>query len=85
MNQDEKARIERNAARCARIEKLLMDDAVALLETGESLITDTARGQLLKFVQQNGFNADLTTIPIERRLATGLTPEDLASSEEDKW
>jgi len=85
MNKDEKERIERNAERCARIEKLLMDDAVALLETGESLITDTARGQLLKFVQQNGFNADLTSIPIERLLETGLTPEDLASSEEDQW
>lgn len=85
MNKDERKRIERNAERCARIEKLLMDDAVALLETGESLITDTARGQLLKFVQQNGFNADITSIPVERILETGLTAEDLASSEETKW
>ena len=85
MNKDERKRIERNAERCALIERLLMDDAVALLETGESLITDTARGQLLKFIQQNGFNADITSIPVERILETGLTAEDLASSEESKW
>ena len=85
MNKDERKRIERNAERCATIEKMLMDDAVSLLETGESKITDTARGQLLKFVQQNGFNADITSIPVERILETGLTAEDLASSEETKW
>jgi len=71
------------------IEKLTLEDAIKALkgEEGEGVphLTDTARGQLLKFLQANGFNADITTIPTVERVESGLTAEDLAETEEHKW
>jgi len=85
MNQKEQERIRRNAAALARIEELYLRDLEAYMQTGESMITDTSRGHIGKMLQQNGFNADLTTIPVERKVETGLTAVELAESEEDSW
>jgi len=73
-----------------KIEKLTLEDAIKALEGGEEegegpRLTDTARGQLLKFLQSNGFNADITTIPTVQKCESGLTAEDLAETEEHKW
>lgn len=70
------------------IETLTLEDAVKALKGEEGQtpnLTDTARGQLLKFLQANGFNADLTTIPTVEAIETDLTAADLAETEETKW
>jgi len=71
-----------------KIESLTLEDAVKALkgEEGETPnLTDTARGQLLKFLLANGFNADITTIPTVNKIETDLTAEDLAETGEENW
>jgi len=71
-----------------KIESLTLEDAVKALkgEEGETPnLTDTARGQLLKFLLANGFNADITTIPTVEKIETDLTAEDLAATGEENW
>jgi hypothetical protein len=87
MNKKERARVERNAELLERIEEMALKDVLALYkgEDYESPLTDTARGQILKFLKDNGFNADITSIPSTSRLASGLTAEDLADTAEASW
>ena len=85
MNQEEQDRVRRNYAMLEEIETLTLEDAVKALKGEEAKLTDTARGQLLKFLMQNGFNADLTTIPTVDKIKTDLTAADLAETEETKW
>ena len=88
MNQEEQDRVRRNYAMLEEIEALTLEDALKALKGEDGKmphLTDTARGQLLKFLQQNGFNADLTTIPTVEKIKTDLTATDLAETEETKW
>lgn len=89
MENDRIERIRRNAERLARLEDLVLEDVINLFDRANddyvSPITDTARGQLLKFLQSNGFDADITNIPTKRVLNTGLTPEDLVDTGEPEW
>lgn len=84
MSPEEEARVRKNYKQLAEIEELTLQDALDALN-GEAKLTDTARGQLLKFLMQNGFNADLTTIPKVVKIHTDLTAEDLAETEEPEW
>jgi hypothetical protein len=83
MTPEEEARVRKNHKQLAEIEDLTLEDALAALK-GEAVLTDTARGQLLKFLMANGFNADLTSIPKVVKIHTDLTAEDLAETE-DEW
>jgi len=88
MDEQEEARVRRNYAALEEIESLTLADALKALKREEGSmpnLTDTARGQLLKFLEKNGFNADITTIPTVARMPTDLTAEDLAATEETKW
>lgn len=85
MTPDEQDRVRRNYRMLAEIETLTLEDAVKALKGEEASLTDTARGQLLKFLQANGFNADITTIPTVDVIETDLTAADLAATEETKW
>ena len=88
MNQEEQDRVRRNYRMLEEIETLTLEDAVKALKGEEGQLPnlpDTARGQLLKFLQANGFNADLTTIPTVEKIKTDLTATDLAETEETKW
>ena len=88
MTPEEIERVKRNYAMLAEIENLTLEDAVKALkgEEGDTPnLTDTARGQLLKFLLANGFNADITTIPTVTKIETDLTAEDLAATGEENW
>lgn len=85
MTPEEEERVRRNYASLAKIETLVLEDAIRVLEGGEGSVTDTARGQLIKFLESNGFNADLTTIPTLQTIQTDLTPDDLAKTGEPEW
>ena len=85
MSPEEEARVRRNYDKLEKIESLTLDDAIAALEGREPQLTDTARGQLLKFLEKNGFNADITTIATVAHMPTDLTAEDLAATEETQW
>ncbi len=88
MDQREQDRVRRNYVMLEEIETLTLEDAVKALkgEEGQSPnLTDTARGQLLKFLQANGFNADITTIPTVDKIETDLTSDDLAKTGEPQW
>jgi len=88
MTPEEQERVKRNYAMLEKIESLTLEDAVKALkgEEGETPnLTDTARGQLLKFLLANGFNADITTIPTVNKIETDLTAEDLAETGEENW
>ena len=88
MTPEEQERVRRNYALLEEIESLTLEDAVKALkgEEGETPnLTDTARGQLLKFLLANGFNADITSIPTVSKVESGLTAEDLATTGEPEW
>jgi len=85
MQPEEEARIRKNYAVLEEIETLTLEDAVKALKGEEPNLTDTARGQLLKFLEKNGFNADITTIATVAHMPSDLTAEDLAATEESKW
>lgn len=85
MTPDDIERVRRNYVQLAKIETLVLEDAIRVLEGKDGLVTDTARGQLIKFLESNGFNADLTTIPTVTSLKTDLTAEDLAATGEENW
>ena len=88
MSPDEIERVKRNYAILAEIETLTLEDALKALKGEEGNmpnLTDTARGQLIKFLESNGFNADLTTIPTVTSIKTDLTAEDLAATGEPQW
>ena len=88
MKPEEEARVRRNYVMLEKIEKLTLEDAIKALEGEDGdgpRLTDTARGQLLKFLQSNGFNADITTIPTVEKVESGLTAEDLSETEEPTW
>lgn len=85
MTPEHEARIRRNYAILEEIETLTLEDALKALKGEEPNLTDTARGQLIKFLESNGFNADLTTIATIAKMPTDLTAEDLAATEETKW
>ncbi len=88
MTPEEEARVRRNYAALEEIETLTLEDALKALKGEEGnlpKLTDTARGQLIKFLESNGFNADLTTIPTTVKIETDLTAADLAATEETQW
>ena len=88
MTPEEEERVRRNYAVLEEIETLTLQDALKALkgEDGDMpRLTDTARGQLLKFLEKNGFNADITTIATVAHMPTDLTAEDLAATEETQW
>ncbi len=85
MTPEDIERVRRNHASLAQIETLVLEDAIRVLEGGEGKVTDTARGQLIKFLEANGFNADLTNIPTVTSIETDLTAEDLAATGEPSW
>lgn len=85
MEQHEEDRIRRNYAVLEEIETLTLADALKALKGEEPSLTDTARGQLLKFLEKNGFNADITSIATVAVMPTDLTAEDLAATEETQW
>lgn len=85
MTPEDIERVRRNHASLAKIESLVLEDAIRVLEGKDGLVTDTARGQLIKFLESNGFNADLTTIPTVTSIETDLTAEDLAATGEENW
>ena len=85
MDQHEQDRIRRNYAVLEEIEALTLEDALKALKGEEPSLTDTARGQLLKFLEKNGFNADITTIATVEAMPTDLTAEDLAATSEETW
>lgn len=85
MSPEEIERVRRNYASLAKIETLTLEDAVKALEGKEANLTDTARGQMFKFLLANGFNSDLTTIPSVTSIKTDLTPEDLVATGDEEW
>jgi len=88
MDEREEQRIRRNYAVLEEIETLTLADAIKALKGEDGNmpnLTDTARGQLLKFLEKNGFNADITTIATVADMPTDLTAEDLAATEETQW
>ena len=88
MTPEEEARVRRNYAALEEIETLTLEDALKALKGEDGNmpnLTDTARGQLIKFLESNGFNADITTIPTVTKIETDLTPADLTSTEESQW
>ena len=88
MDKEQEERIRRNYRVLEQIEKLTLEDALKALrgEEGDTPnLTDTARGQLLKFLRENGFNADITTIPTVGKVKTNLTAKDLAETGEEDW
>lgn len=85
MTPDDIERVRRNYAQLAKIETLVLEDAIRVLEGKDGKVTDTARGQLIKFLESNGFNADLTTIPTVTSIKTDLTAQDLAETGEENW
>lgn len=85
MTPEDIERVRRNHASLAKIEALVLEDAIRVLEGEDGKVTDTARGQLIKFLESNGFNADLTTIPTVTSIETDLTAEDLAATGEENW
>lgn len=85
MDKNEEDRIRRNYAVLEEIETLTLQDALKALKGEEPSLTDTARGQLLKFLEKNGFNADITSIATVVPMPTDLTAEDLAATEETQW
>ncbi len=85
MTPEQIARVRRNYEALEEIETLTLEDALKALKGEVPNLTDTARGQLIKFLESNGFNADLTTIPTVTEIETDLTAEDLAATGEENW
>ena len=88
MKDEEIKRVRRNYAMLEEIETLTLEDAIKALKGEEDtgpILTDTARGQLLKFLLANGFNADISTIPTVEKIKSDLTADDLASTGEPQW